>query len=93
MGQKGHDSMFIDELANNSLFRANVRDCLKSQISTLKYEIKSTPVLKKKQRLEKILQRIESSANASLDEMERSIRELLQIVCQLAQTCVICTDN
>jgi hypothetical protein len=92
MGQKGHDSMFIDELTNNSLFRANVRDCLRSQTSTLKYEIKSTPALKK-QRMNKILQRIESSANASLDEMERSIRELLQIVCQLAQTCVICTDN
>ncbi|KAJ6089679.1 hypothetical protein N7467_004895 [Penicillium canescens] len=79
--QKGRNPEFIDELANNASIRMKVRKCLRSHIDRLRCEVKSDHYLneEKQSKLTEIIDGIESSASKSLDDMERAVRELLQM--------------
>jgi hypothetical protein len=83
MEKKGHDSNLIEEIASNASNRARIRNCLQSHTGKLRSKFEKDPTLKDEFRRPLIqkVQDLEQSATGRLDQMEQTVRELLQIVC------------
>ncbi|KAE8376541.1 ankyrin repeat-containing domain protein [Aspergillus bertholletiae] len=78
---RGRSRRLIDDLARNSLKRAELRRCLQQQVSGLQKAVDDSTTIKidEKKQLANRIENMKKSVASQLDDMERAIRELLQI--------------
>lgn len=80
MKKRGRSHGLVDEIAENALGRADLRQCLQTHIEGLNEVVDTNNSFEADPQMRAIIEEIDQEVSANLDKMEQAVRDLLQIV-------------